>query len=76
MPDQEIQDVCFELFGGGCGVYSTLDEMMACPRQIRTCDVFIPAFREAVALRLEKAKKPAPPAAAPKTKKPAPQKKK
>lgn len=56
---KEIQDVCWELFGGSCGVLESLDEMMGCDRNIRECDVFIPAFREAVALRSKASKKPA-----------------
>jgi AMP-activated protein kinase-like protein len=46
----EIEDVCWELFGGGCGPLQTKAEMAACTRKIRSCDTFVPAFRRAVAL--------------------------
>ncbi len=47
-----IEDICWELFGGSCGVYKTLEDMVNCPRKIRECDVFVPAFLEATKLRL------------------------
>jgi hypothetical protein len=58
----EIEDVCWELFGGGCGQYQTLEEMQYCPRKIRTCDLYVVRFRQAVGLlrAQERAPKAAP----------------
>jgi hypothetical protein len=64
----EIEDVCWELFGGGCGHFDTLEEMQHCPRKIRTCDLYVVRFRKAVALLHAQDKKGAPAEAKPEAK--------
>lgn len=65
-----IDDICWELFGGPCPVYGTLEEMKACDRGITHCGEFITAFRAALP-KQEAAPAPAAPAPAA----PAPKKK-
>lgn len=56
---EPIDDICWQLFDGPCGVWKTKEELMSCDRRMRTCDVFITRFREAiVVLRKAEAKQP------------------
>lgn len=55
-----IDDVCWELFDGPCGVHASKEQMASCPRKIRECDVFVPAFRAASSLLRASKAQPAP----------------